>query len=168
MTTLEQDIESIWPGAGIVELEYQSADLNQQGDRFMLLTLDHVQVSTRRRGDFVEFVTRLTVGHSNSPVTITYTLDPEKRAPAITLGGLYYGDPGDRQVAIRVVDYLRSRLSRRGPKTLDIYDRPFQRLLAGADPAIVHDEFLEQNPEKSESAYKNAMYRRRQWLKKVT
>jgi hypothetical protein len=162
---LAKGINDAWPGAEIIEREYQDLDLTDQVSKFLLLILEHVVVSANMQGGIIQYMTRLVLKHPDSPITITYTLDLEEQAPDITLGGLFYGEPGDRRKAIRVVDYLVSPLSRRGPKPLDAYDQAFTRLLTGDDPVTVKEEFLEQNPHISDSGYKNAMYRRRQWLK---
>jgi len=160
---LAKDIDDVWPGARIIEREYRDFDLSKQSNKFLLLIIERIIIAARQPGDMIQYVSRLVIKHPDSTITITYTLDPKDQAPDIRLGGLVYGEPGDRRKALRMVDYLLSRISRRGPKTLDAYDQAFARILAGVDPGTVKDDFLEQHPHTSDNAYKNAMYRRRQW-----
>ena len=167
MTTLKQDVERIWPGAVILEFVREYIDVSMDLDRFRLMTLENASLHFEHdaRGEINGYARRLVVKHPKSPVTITYTLDWETGMPDIALSGLFSGKPHDRKMAIRLIDTFLDRMSKRGPKTLDIYDRAFQRLLAGEDKKKVNKEFLESNPNIEEANYKNAMSRRRKWVK---
>ena len=158
---VDKGINDAWPGAEIIERQYKKIDLTDQTARFLLLVLENVIVSANS-----QYITRMVVKHPDSPITITFTLNLMEQAPDITMGGLFYGEPGDRKKAIRLVDYLISPLSRRGPKTYDPYDLAFKRILTGEDAAKVKDEYLEQH-DVSSNAFNNAMLRRRQWLKEL-
>ena len=101
-------------------------------------------------------VTRISLSHADSPITIIYT-DRDGLANIIA-SGLYHASNRDVQTILPVLTRLRSFVGRKGVRLA--YDDAFKRIESGEDAAKVKTEFMTDRGGSSD-AFNQAMYRRR-------
>jgi len=101
-------------------------------------------------------VTRISLSHPDSPITIIYTYS--EGWANITASGLYHASNREVQLILPVLTRLRSFVGKKRVRLA--YDEAFKRIESGEDAAKVKREFMTDRGGSSD-AFNQAMYRRR-------